>query len=154
MKVVFLDVDGVLNSDAFADYMLSEKNFDIFREDTLDPRAIVQLKKIIEATGAKIVLSSSWRYEEETRNAVRRQLQEKGLDFVDTTTLQTDITLSRGKEIDLYLREHPEIEEYVILDDDYADSMPHHVKTTFKYGLTREKAEEAIKILKGEVNER
>ena len=31
--------------------------------------------------------------------------------------------------------------------------IPHWVKTTFKHGLTREKAEQAIKVLKGELNE-
>lgn len=133
--------------------MLEEDNVDIFQEDMLDPRAIVQLKKIVEATKSSIVLSSSWRWEKPLREKVRTQLREKGIDFVDTTTLQTDITLSRGKEIERYLEDHPEIKDYVILDDDVmaiSALEPHHVKTTFKYGLTREKAEEAIRILNGE----
>lgn len=144
----------MLNSDAFADYMLSEDNINIFQEDMLDPRAIVQLKKIVETTGASIVLSSSWRWEKGLRDKVHYQLREKEIDFIDTTTLQIDITLSRGKEIDKYLENHPEIENFVILDDDEIQSAtlkPHHVRTTFKYGLTREKAEEAIKILNGEL---
>lgn len=130
--------------------MLNEENIDIFAEDMLDPRAIAQLKRIVEATGAEIVLSSSWRYEKEARNAVHRQLQEHGIDFVDTTTLQLDITLSKGKEIGAYLKEHPEIENYVVLDNIDA---AHHIKTSFQYGLTRKEAEKAIKILKGERNE-
>ena len=67
-KIVFLDIDGVLNSDAFADYMLMEDNVDIFNEDMLDERAIAQLKKIVESAKAEIVLSSSWRWYKETRD--------------------------------------------------------------------------------------
>lgn len=136
--------------------MLTEDNVDIFMENMLDPRAIVQLKKIVEATKADIVLSSSWRWYEEERNEVHRQLKDKGIDFKDTTSCQTDITKHRGQEIQDYLNEHPEIENFVILDDDdlkIPELLPHHVKTTFKYGLTREKAEQAIKILNGDFNE-
>lgn len=98
--------------------MLEEDNVDIFENDMLDPRAIVQLKKIVETAKASIVLSSSWRWEKPLRDKVHYQLRKKGIDFVDTTTLQTDVTLSRGTEIDKYLEDHPEIENFVILDDD------------------------------------
>lgn len=149
-------VKGVLNSDAFADYMLEEDNVDIFNEDMLDERAIIQLKKIIMATDAEIVLSSSWRWYKETRDKVHYQLQQKGIDFVDTTPLEINITMSRGAEIKIWLDEHPEVEKFVILDDNdlrIEEYLPYHVKTTFKYGLTREKAAEAIKILNGETDE-
>lgn len=147
---------SVLNSDAYADYMLTEENIDIFNEDMLDERAIVQLKKIVEATNAEIVLSSSWRWYKETRDKVHYQLQQKGIDFVDTTPENIDISLSRGAEIKLWLDIHPEVEKFVILDDDdlrTEEYLPYHVKTTFRYGLTREKAAEAIKILNGETDE-
>ena len=147
---------SVLNSDAYADYMLTEENVDIFNEDMLDERAIVQLKKIVEATNAEIVLSSSWRWYKETRDKIHHQLRQKGIDFVDTTPREIDITMSRGAEIKAWLDNHPEVEKFVILDDDelqIEEYLPYHVKTNFKYGLTREKAAEAIKILNGEINE-
>ena len=147
---------SVLNSDAYADYMLTEENVDIFNEDMLDERAIVQLKKIVEATDAEIVLSSSWRWYKETRDKIHHQLRQKGIDFVDTTPREIDITMSRGAEIKAWLDNHPEVEKFVILDDDelqIEEYLPYHVKTNFKYGLTREKAAEAIKILNGEINE-
>ena len=147
---------SVLNSDAYADYMLTEENVDIFNEDMLDERAIVQLKKIIEATNAEIVLSSSWRWYKETRDKIHHQLRQKGIDFVDTTPREIDITMSRGAEIKAWLDNHPEVEKFVILDDDelqIEEYLPYHVKTNFKYGLTREEAAEAIKILNGEINE-
>ena len=147
---------SVLNSDAYADYMLTEENVDIFNEDMLDERAIIQLKKIVEATDAEIVLSSSWRWYKETRDKIHHQLRQKGIDFVDTTPREIDITMSRGAEIKAWLDNHPEVEKFVILDDDelqIEEYLPYHVKTNFKYGLTREKAAEAIKILNGEINE-
>ena len=147
---------SVLNSDAYADYMLTEENVDIFNEDMLDERAIVQLKKIVEATDAEIVLSSSWRWYKDTRDKVHYQLQRKGIDFVDTTPREIDITMTRGAEIKTWLDEHPEVDQFVILDDEdlkLKEYLPNHVRTTFKYGLTREKAAQAIKILNGETNE-
>ena len=155
-KILFLDIDGVLNSDAFADYMLEEDNVDIFNEDMLDERAIVQLKKIVVTTGAEIVLSSSWRWYKDTRDKVHQQLRAKDIDFIDTTPREINITMNRGMEIKAWLDEHPEVERFVILDDDdlrIEEYLPYHVKTTFKYGLTREKAAEAIQILNGETNE-
>ena len=155
-KILFLDIDGVLNSDAFADYMLEEDNVDIFNEDMLDERAIIQLKKIVMATDAEIVLSSSWRWYKDTRDKVHQQLRAKNIDFVDTTPREINTAMSRGMEIKAWLDEHPEVEKFVILDDDdlrIEEYLPYHVKTTFRYGLTREKAAEAIQILNGETNE-
>lgn len=136
--------------------MFEEDNIDIFQEDILDVRAICQLRRIVETTNAEIVLSSSWRWYKETRDKIHHQLRQKGIDFVDTTPREIDITMSRGAEIKAWLDNHPEVEKFVILDDDelqIEEYLPYHVKTNFKYGLTREKAAEAIKILNGEVNE-
>ena len=55
MKVIFLDVDGVLNSQSL---------FERCGEELvpIDEENIQYLKAIVDATNAKIVLSSSWRY--------------------------------------------------------------------------------------------
>jgi hypothetical protein len=63
-KIVFLDVDGVLHS------IFARTESQLFRRDCLQ-----RLKKIIEGTGAKIVLSSSWRKSAAGKNAVNQQLQ-------------------------------------------------------------------------------
>ena len=57
--------------------------------------------------------------------------------------------MSRAEEIQLYLDEHSEIENYVILDDDIIDYPLSNkwVRCLFKEGLTAEKANEAIEIL-------
>lgn len=136
--------------------MLEEDNVDIFQEDILDERAICQLRRIVETTGAEIILSSSWRWYKDQRNTVHKQLKRKNIDFIDTTPIEITIKMSRADEINAWLKKHPEIDNYVILDDEEIKDIkliPHLVKTTFKHGLTRDKAEQAIKILKGELNE-
>ena len=136
--------------------MLEEDNVDIFQEDILDERAICQLRRIVETTGAEIVLSSSWRWYKDQRNTVHKQLKRKNIDFIDTTPIEITIKMSHADEINAWLEKHPEIDNYVILDDAEIKDIkliPHWVKTNFKHGLTRDKAEQAIKILKGELNE-
>lgn len=63
MKVIFLDIDGVLNSEAF-----SKESHKIYLatgeiKPDVDEKAVQRLQTVIKATGAKIVLSSSWRNE-------------------------------------------------------------------------------------------
>lgn len=50
-KVVFVDVDGVLNTIG-----------DIFNGVEIDPVKVLRLKRVVEATGCVLVLSSSWRH--------------------------------------------------------------------------------------------
>lgn len=55
MKAIFADVDGVLNEDSTP---TRTKNSLVF----IDSDKLLRLKRIVDATGAKIVLSSTWRY--------------------------------------------------------------------------------------------
>ena len=54
MKLIFLDIDGVLNYEGYERFTRSGTRF-------VDPVLIKRLKKIIDRTGAKVVLSSTWR---------------------------------------------------------------------------------------------
>lgn len=54
MKLIFLDIDGVLNYEGYERLTRSGTRF-------VDPILIKRLKKIIDCTGAKVVLSSTWR---------------------------------------------------------------------------------------------
>lgn len=148
--VVFVDCDGVLNSDEFAKFCLEEEGYNPFEWGDLDPRAIRNLKRIVDETSANIVLSSSWRWEPIALNAVKKQLKAYGLELYDTTIMDIMKTLSRTDEIKLYLDEHPSITKYVILDDDEIKEplKDHWVRCLFKNGLTKKLADEAIKVLK------
>lgn len=63
-KIIFLDVDGVLHS------IFARNESQLFRRDCMQ-----RLKKIVDQTGARIVLSSSWRKSAAGKNAVNQQLQ-------------------------------------------------------------------------------
>lgn len=119
MKVIFADVDGVLNCSN------TRERIDgiYFVED----QKIEYLKEIIELTGAVVVLSSTWRlgwarmqlqasYHDVHFEMLRNKLQEHGIQLYDRTPIMNDEP--RGKEIDEWLRCHPDTESFVILDDD------------------------------------
>ena len=74
MKVIFLDVDGVINTDN----LLREHGYTY-----VCPNRVILLKKIIEATDAKIVLSSDWRRMPESRSLIREALKLQNLEFID-----------------------------------------------------------------------
>ena len=115
MKVIFLDIDGVLNSDEYLDKV---KNSDIQGiERDIDVGKVKLLKRAIDETGSRVVLSSSWRY---TRNA--RYLKELLANYgirVDSTPYIQDI---RGLEIKKWLSENQGVEDFIILDDEIFDS--------------------------------
>ena len=115
MKVIFLDIDGVLNSDEYFDKIKGLKIEGI--ESQVDVEKIKLLKRAVGETGSKVVLSSSWRY---TRNAqyLKQLLLEYGI-LVDSTPYMEN---ERGKEIKKWLEEHKDTEDFVILDDEIFDS--------------------------------
>lgn len=147
MKIVFLDIDGVLNNEKTI--ITTSTGYD-FIEDY----KIQILKYLLNKTKAKVVLSSTWRLERDNpqRNQDFCELQDKlkeyGIEFYDYTP-----TLLRGRrqeEIFEWLKNNPNVENYTILDDSYDEidkTLPNFFKTNFKTGLTREIAEEAIKFL-------
>lgn len=149
MKVIFLDVDGVLNSESFANKMFDEEGVRIFYDDILDKRAIACLKQIVVKTDAVIVLSSSWRKIPSSREHLVRQLAEYGLSIHSDTPYTGE---ERGDDISAWFRMHSDIavESYVILDDDSDMNihLPHLVHTSFyDCGLETKHIQYAVDIL-------
>ena len=115
MKVIFLDVDGVLNSDEYFDKI---RNLDIQGiEREVDIEKIKLLKKGIDKTGAKVVLSSSWRYTKYAQYL--KELLSNYDIYVDSTPF---IENERGLEIKKWLSDNQDVEDFVILDDEIFDS--------------------------------
>ena len=115
MKVIILDVDGVLNSNEYLDKVKKSDVQGI--ERYIDVEKMKLLKRAIDETGARGVLSFTWRY---TSNA--RYLKELLADYgirVDSTPYIQD---ERGLEIKEWLSQHKGIENFVILDDEIFDS--------------------------------
>lgn len=151
MRVIMTDIDGVLNEDTTPTRTKSRAIF-------IDEEKLLRLKRIVDATGAKIVLSSTWRYDrnDSRYNADFLELQEAfhkvGLAFYSFTP-EDAIGIRRGMEIKAWLGMHPEVTDYIILDDELWDFeerglLPRLVKTVFwDGGLTEELAQEAINML-------
>lgn len=69
MKIIFLDIDGVLNSESYFGTVGYLSSSDIYYKQ-IDLCAVQLLKKIIDKTKAGIVLSSCWRIGKTSRKAV------------------------------------------------------------------------------------
>jgi hypothetical protein len=112
MKIVFLDIDGVLNTR----HTQNPRNLPYIVDKTL----VRRLKRLLARTKAKVVLSSTWRYDPAGLFSARRH----GIPFIGCTP---DLPhRARGKEIYAWLEKHPRVTRYAILDDDDdgLDDMP------------------------------
>ena len=147
MKVIFLDIDGVLNTTRSR-----YKN----GMDEITPELVRNLRGLLVYTGAKIVISSTWRLPDVVGYdpLVDRLESEFGMDpecFVGQTPDLSMDGLLRGDEISSWLRDHPEVTQYVILDDvveDLLDEQFHNiVECNESQGFDLVALAEATKIL-------
>lgn len=115
VAVLFLDFDGVLNCKEF---FATEAHHES-EEGALDPVAVERVNQIVAATGAVVVVSSSWRHGR-TLDELTGLLQRRGFvgDVYGKTADYDDVWTQRGDEIHAWLKEHPEVSRYVVLDDD------------------------------------
>lgn len=146
MKIIFLDVDGVLNNACWARKMYDE-GVHVYADDLLYDPSIKQLKRLIDATNAKVVLSSSWRNHPDAMKHLATQLAAYNI-FVYGVT--PNVGPQRGDDISEWLANHP-IDNYVILDNDsdMTVHMDHLVKTDFETGLQYTHVDRAIALLNG-----
>lgn len=174
MKLIFLDIDGVLNTEHGLKTITNnwtELN-NIERDEyghSFCEKACRNLEIIIKMTGAKIVISSTWRLS--GLKIMQEMWKARGLagEIIDVTPITSDGV--RGNEIDKWLksknyyypisdwdspaweekRAECEIENYVIIDDDrdmLLDQADHFVHTPAYHGLSdKKKMAEVISIL-------
>lgn len=154
MKIIFLDIDGVLN----CRFSKSRIGFYI----GIDNDKVKRLREIVDATGAKIVLCSSWKdgwhfrnkeVQDEHANYLDRKLRREGLYIFDKTT---DKHHNRGEGIRNWIAKRNDVSAWIVLDDevftDYEECgvIPHLIKTSFYMengGLQTEHVEQAIYLL-------
>lgn len=148
--VLFLDFDGVLNSDLHIKRIRKGEPSAV-RE--IDSGCVDLLNKIIEETNCKIVISSSWRMHN-SLDMLIEILIKSGLKYPDNiigNTLLCDLS-HRGLEIQDWLFVNRFEGNYVILDDldeyDFGLIKDHLIKTDFNFGLTYDIANEVIRKLK------
>lgn len=163
MKIIFLDIDGVLNNELFyrKRHQLNFVGYPEYPMSEFDTQCIESLNYLIEKTGAKVVISSTWRI-----GRTIEELQEllnsvgfKGEIISKTPSMRhLDENCLRGNEIlkwikdnrELIGQEYHEFENYVIFDDD--SDMLYWQKDNFLLvdrfvGLTMSVTYKAIRIL-------
>lgn len=148
MKVIFLDVDGVLNNS-------NTKALTPGGWMGVSKTLVKRLQRVAAATNAKVVLTSTWKDADKLElDYLYKKLNFcKPIDF----TIEKGSTFYRGGSIADYIKTHQDIEQFVILDDHLFDFeeqnlLDHFVLTNQRIGLTEENTEQAIRILKGILN--
>lgn len=137
MKIIFLDIDGVLN-----DHRISEPAGCY----GINPECMKCLNMIIQFTKANLVISSAWRYMitggSMTLSGFEYMLRTHGLDqnaqIVGHTKTDEEIA-SREGQIKAFIDEN-NVQQYVILDDMsvFPFMSERFYKTNSKFGLTKE----------------
>jgi HAD domain in Swiss Army Knife RNA repair proteins len=159
VKVLFLDIDGVLNSSQFNKALIRNVGRKGLLIKEFCPLASSNLLEILsEVPDVKIVVSSSWRLHESLEGLRAILWANAGVPeervIGATPCLQWDDPEKhgRGQEIQAWLDKHPEVTKFVILDDssDMAHLKPHLVQTNWMHGLMLEEAEEVIRRLEPE----
>jgi hypothetical protein len=105
MKVIFLDIDGVLNNLS----LIQSNGFDY-----IDEGMVSILGLVVAETGAEIVLSSTWRVDPRDRALVEAALKRNGMSVMDSTP---NLGGRRSDEISKWLAGAPHVESFAILDD-------------------------------------
>jgi hypothetical protein len=151
MKILFLDIDGVLNSSrsavAFGGYPHSFSPEDMLKFDNI---AIALIRRLCKETRCEIVLSSSWRYDITAEDAAKAL----SLPIIDVTPILSNT--SRGFEINAWMAKHPDVQCYAIVDDIAAMldfQKPFFVKTNNEEGLTLINYLDLKYVLEGNINE-
>jgi hypothetical protein len=136
MKVLFLDIDGVVNCKT-----TKRRHRGLMG---IDQRLANIVRGIVHAVpDLKVVLSSAWRELEQGRAVV----EDKVVPCFDITPCFDAEDDVRGYEIQAWLETHPGVERYAILDDDW-DMLPHQMPSLFRtstdIGITQEVADRIV----------
>ncbi len=161
-RIIFLDIDGVLNSNFWNDTHQRELS-----DGTLiDMDKVALLGSLVKRTGAKVVLHSGWRFwfdgnfkplRMEAQKLVD-MFQKEGIELYDVTPDYTTeeirrtkrFSLVKAKEILGWLDIHKEVQSWIVIDDLdlHNEHVRHHqIKTDQEVGLTRQDVERAAAML-------
>jgi hypothetical protein len=153
MRVIFLDFDGVLNTTADEPDVSGE----LWTEAWLDEALVARLARLVEATEATVVLSTSWR-QRRSREELAAMLGLRGYaggvhDVTPRLPRPAEgERLVRASEITAWLATHPDVRSFVILDDhtEFGDLSAQHVAIDPAVGLTDADVRRALTLLGGQ----
>ena len=152
-RYIFLDIDGVLNSDCITE-LTPNGYVGVSNEN------ITVLKEILNVSGAKIILTSTWRLEwerdydscEPDGKYLVDRLREFGIEITDKIPGEERLAY-RGEEIDAYVKQHG-LKNWIVIDDEYffdfnmyqiysEGENPRFLMTDYRYGLQPSDVEKA-----------
>ena len=181
MKLLFLDIDGVINSHTFLydqggfarqreiernDESLDSLEWHLATIDLVD--GIPRLQKVIQATKAKVVISSSWRKTMSLKRLIK-MFAMFDIEVIDRTPTGSEMEYScsysklsgkmsgttdyRGQEINEWLTKNKDfykIDSYAVVDDSLDAGVGHEthfVRTSWFDGIQDEHVEKLIEVL-------
>ncbi len=149
-KIIFLDFDGVLNTEHYQGLLQYQgKTWQDEYGAFFDPKAVKQLKRIIDATDADIVVESSWKYL--GLDAMKELWEVRNLPGTIIDITPSLLGKNKGVEIASWLSKYAKQDiRYVIIDDEYVildSQLPHFILTNPYEGITEEQANRAISML-------
>ena len=133
MKIIFLDLDGVL--------IPSLEGISV----SFDETCIKSLETLIVYTDADIVISSNWRTRHklsEISNILRREKFKFWYKIIDTI----DVTINKCEGIIKWLEEH-KVSSFVVYDDDDIGFYDNFIRTDEYVGLTKENVNQGVELL-------
>lgn len=162
MKVIFLDIDGVINSN----FWLESHQQEISDGTLIDKEKIELVAKIVNKTEATLVMHSGWRFWfDNTMKPIRKEAQnlidlllDSGLSIYAMTPDLTTEEIRKSKmfskvkasEIFLWLEQNPNVDKWIVLDDidlHNDDLATRQVRTNAEVGITEKDVDKAIEML-------
>lgn len=150
MNIIFLDIDGVLNS--------IDKLIEVYKKTgrphsgslyPFDEKCLKNLQLLVTETNSKIVITSTWRRDKQCMNVLLNTLDNYNLksEVIGYTPILYE---TRENEIKKYLSKLNELPNFVIIDDivEMGELSQYLIVTSPQTGLTEENVQEAIKALK------
>lgn len=144
MKIIFLDIDGVL---ATPNSCQKEKSWRSF-----DCECVENLNELVEKTNSDIVISSTWRRFNELQD-LRYHFENYGFRFKDRIIDRTPFLpgQDRGLEILEWLKDK-KVDKFFIIDDDVFDIKLHfdsnqYIKNSFNDGFTKKDLKTALSLM-------
>lgn len=153
MNILFLDVDGVLNSHDYLCNKFEQKGKkSLTRREFIDPECMRILKLIVDSFKFHIVIISAWKIIDEEYKLLIDIFSDYDMHIFDRTN---NYGSSRGREIHEWICNN-NVEKYVVLDDDIFKDyekyniLPHLVQTSFsdEHALSIKHFEEVSMLMK------
>ena len=162
VRVIFLDIDGVLNSNFWNENHQTE----ISDGTLIDIEKIRLLSTLVKNTNANIILHSGWKFWfDSALHPLRKEAEhlkklfgQEGLMIADITPDHSTEEIKKSKKFSLvkaseilaWLDEHKEVDKWIVIDDldlHNSEIEAHQIKTDPHTGLTSDDVRKAESML-------